>query len=266
MKDERPLDCVRQQITGVDRPRSSESGASTYDAPLPSQRRVPVPAGVLVLLAIELTFGALYMADVIASAPALPRVSLTNLDHETNIPMWFSTMQWWTLALVLASIAWSRWQRGPSLACWAFVGASALAAFLSLDEAALLHERVAQRVDAHLFDRRGTVVAHSGIWMFVVLPPMAFVAIVMAIGAWPVLRSDRRAFKIGLGGAVLFVFSAAGVEFLANFVLSIPYAYNVCVTIEELGEMFGVTLMLWSACRYARACGVSVSLAPPALT
>lgn len=219
------------------------------------------PWPVLGLFAVELLFAALHLTS--AWYPRAPFFQWTarmwHLDLEANPPAWFSSIQLWAIATILGVAAWREFAP-RRLAWWALAVAAFGFAFLSADEAAMLHERIGALTDRAIGPREGSGFDRTGFWMFVLAPPAVAAAATIAWGAWAYLRLDRVALAIGVAGAMLFVGAAAGVEAASNrFPPGQGNLYSVLV--EELGEMMGATLMLWATCRYARR--IDLRLAPP---
>ena len=94
--------------------------------------------------------------------------------------------------------------------------------------------------------------SRTGIWALLLGPPLA-----AALG-WVVwvlrsrLRDAPRARRLLLAGAVVFLASAVGLELASNFVRTWPLQ-AVQHAVEELGEMAGVTLLVWGAHELLRA-------------
>ena len=226
------------------------------------ERKTP-PYWVLLLLAGHLLLAGLYLFCQWIGRDT-PLTGLTDLDGEAVLPSWWSSIQLFVVAQVWAFVAYTRWQAGR-LAGGA-VEAGLLAALflgLSADEAASLHERVAHHLDAWLLPggERGGLIAVTGVWLFV-LGPIALA--VLGTLFWRLSRlTGWRAGKLLLIGLVVFIGGAAGVELFANFADKGggSMLYPLQVTLEELLEMTGVTLILWGS---VTACQAITPHAAPA--
>ena len=129
---------------------------------------------------------------------------------------------------------------------------------LSLDETALLHERLG--IIVLPYDRReGTLFAEGGAWMML-LVPAAIVgpAVLWRLGLRDYLRAAPvAALRMGLGLG-LFVAGAAGVELLRGVSVG-AWWHPLQVLLEEGLEFLGATLILWGVLDLARALGIRVT-------
>lgn len=168
-------------------------------------------------------------------------VRVLDVNQEAGLPAWFSTLLLFSTAVSLWLLAdrsaltdrsrWVRHERGLALV---FV-------YLSLDEATSLHEQTAAPLrDA--FDLDG-VLSYAWVVLFV---PLVLVVAVLYLG-W--LRSlPLAAARLVVVAGLLYVGGAAGVEMvgagLDDAGQKYTPGYALVVTVEELGEMLGVLLML----------------------
>jgi hypothetical protein len=222
-----------------------------------------MPVVIRALFACELLLGALYAADWAAGRPSWMLTHLVDLDGEGNLPAWFSSMQLLALAMLLALLA------GPVTAwrerrLWPVLALAAVALTLSCDEVAQIHEWVSHRSDALLPGGvRSGLVRVTGAWMFLLVPPVAFV--VMRL--WRTVRwvADghpdlARRYRFGF---LLYLFAVAGLELLVNATRGYPALMATEVLFEELSEMAAVTLLLWATVDLLTARGVRVLFATP---
>src|SRR5262245_51879719 len=91
------------------------------------------------LLQIALILAASHLIVVIGLKPGLALVRLFDLGSESNLPTWFSSLVW--LFAAIAARQCSECETGSLRRAWLLIAAALL--FLSLDEAAMLHERAA---------------------------------------------------------------------------------------------------------------------------
>lgn len=202
------------------------------------------------LVAIELVIVAIYVATALAGSPSQVGV-LFNLDEEANVPAWFSSMQLFSIGLVMLLAAGSPLrgrdgQRGlvTLLGC-GFV-------FLSMDEAAGFHEKVTTVMSRVSWAPRFS--GGHGIWMFVyvVLAAAAVAAlyrpIVRLVRSYPrdVLGVAAGLGILGLGAVGV---EAIGYEFLGdNPTIGLK---TLQVAAEEFLEMLGGSVILVSTVRFA---------------
>jgi hypothetical protein len=124
--------------------------------------------------------------------------------------------------------------------------AAALAAFLSFDEVAQVHELIAHEL-------RHEALPVTGLWPIVLGGAVLGVLVVIYAVGRRTWQSDRVAGAILLAGAGVLIASAAGAELVINLLGPSTADHQAAITVEEFGEMCGGTLMLWGAYRYARA-------------
>jgi hypothetical protein len=136
----------------------------------------------------------------------------------------------------------------PTTRRWPLFALPALCLAMSMDEVAQIHEWLGTKSDALFANgtRRGSLVSETGIWMFLLGPPFLIVVALLWRAFVPFLRGRERVVRLYVVGFVVYVVSALGIEFLANFVRHGGLAAVVQVVCEELGEMLGVTLQIWA--------------------
>jgi hypothetical protein len=224
----------------------SRFGSADLDLPDTSRRpstAIPVllgiAAGSLVILAVAMHFLAALFPD---SAQMSFFEDLFDLNVEANVPTWFSSSLWLGAAALAAWLALTARRDNRS---WAVV--AAIAAYLSLDESATLHERFGES-----FSLATLSVLPDGVWFFYAstVLMLGFLAVVGLGLLRFVLRLPRHA---GLGIIVagfVFVLGAAGFESLGAavsngyFVPSTNGFWLVAIAVEEGLEMLGIILFI----------------------
>ena len=199
----------------------------------------------LFLVCCEIAFVALYAVDQLLGSPIWTIQRLVDLDHEQNIPTWFSVIQLFFIGLLITLKAFRRQPgRDPSrplllLAAGAFV-------FLSLDEAASIHESVTQAL-LHI-EQLPRFEGDHGMWI-----PIygGLILLALAIGL-PGIRlmwaHHRAALLVAGGGAGVFVFGAVGLEIISyQYLTPGTPMYALEVGVEEFLEMLGASLMLYGS-------------------
>lgn len=219
----------------------------------PAPFRSGAPPAVLVLFALDVAFVTGYLAHVAMGEPSAIWKAILDVNGEWNPPAVYSAAQ----LAVLAAGLWA-FDRGEAAATRAervaLLALPGLALFFALDELAQIHEGLGTLSDRLLpgGTRERTIVSRTGIWALLLGPPLA-----AALG-WVVwvlrsrLRDAPRARRRLLAGAVVFLASAVGLELASNFVRTWPLQ-AVQHAVEELGEMAGVTLLVWGAHELLRA-------------
>jgi hypothetical protein len=181
---------------------------------------------------------------------------LVRLGEESNIPTWYSSGQLLLIALLLVPLA-VRDVRLRAPRSWFFVLIPAFFALLSLDEAAMLHERLGDWVQAEAHVGEGL---RTGPWMFVYGPLVGALLLAVVHAARPYLRERRGVLRLLGVGVVAFGVAAVGFEFAGNFVPEGSLAQKGLGFLEEVGEMAAATVLMWGALEVVRLEGVKVML------
>ena len=213
------------------------------------------PVLVRVMFALDLLMGLLYfiarrLRDVIGK----PLLNFFDLNGETNLPSWYSAGQLALIGGLLVAFAAAELRRGAR-AAWAVMLAGAAFLFLSLDETTSLHENFGYWLD-HMRHRRDTMLHVTGYWMLVCAPLFLGALVLVGFGARRYLRGRQPVVVKFIAGAALYIAAAAGVEVLSNFVAPQGTAARALVLLEEMGEMFGATMMLWGVWELTHSHGV----------
>ena len=98
--------------------------------------RIPLP--IRCFFAADLAVGAFYVANLAAGRPWQKLNLFLDLDHEGNLPAWFSSLQWATVAALFAYVAYET-KRRKHPASAALLLLAGLFLFLSMDEASSVH-------------------------------------------------------------------------------------------------------------------------------
>ncbi len=173
-----------------------------------------------------------------------------DLNTEGNVPTYFSALQLAFAALILMTIARAKHASGdPYARHWSVL--CGIFAFLSVDEATQLHERLREPMLA-LFDL-------TGVWGYAWFIPYG--TLVAAF-----LFAYRRFFMhlpphirmLFASACAVYVGAAIGVELAQlHFVVSTGYGDRgplyaaLCYSLEECAEMLGVALLVYGVLRYA---------------
>jgi hypothetical protein len=170
-----------------------------------------------------------------------------DLDGEGNVPAWYSSMKLLAVGLCLYLFGRLILQK-DRLAGWLILGASALFAYLSLDEGAVLHEKFGNRLTLLAtggVGRTDTPFEITGLWMVFFGPPLLLALVGGIVFLRRRLSIPYGVFAKALAGALIFVIAAGPGDILVNYVTG--DAHIIQTAVEELGEMVGVTLILWAA-------------------
>lgn len=172
---------------------------------------------------------------------------LFDLDAETTIPAWFSSIQLFVLGGVLF-LASKNNQRKQHLPSALLLAGSVFFIFLSADEGAAIHEKMTD-VAVNLNIKWMLFKGDHGAWISVYF----LLAMVALIFVSPYLRKlwihFRRETGIALFGLLVFVMGGIGFEIISYLFLRADETarlYKMEVACEEFFEMSGVSIMLYA--------------------
>ena len=211
---------------------------------------------LLSLIVFEIILAALYLFDALYLKESSWTIhSLFNMDAESTIPAWFSSIQLFIVGLFLMFACDKKENENAiSVTLVRTVGVGFV--FLSADEAAELHEKisfVAAEIMSWLpmFTEKG-----HGTWIVLYIVAGVIAALLMyrsIMNAWKYFRNEMVFVVIG---ACFFVLGAIGIESI-HFIYKLDIGnnyytlYRITVLIEEFMEMAGVSIMLYGVVLYA---------------
>lgn len=183
-----------------------------------------------------------------------------NLDGENNIPSWYASTTLLFCAGLLGLIGYVR-HKEQAQRSRQWLGLAAIFLYLSMDEAASLHEMVNPLARAFL-DRVGVSIGYlhySWVVFGIVVVPIIGLSYVRFLQALPIATS----IQFGLAG-VVYVGGAVGIEMFGGNVVSQggldTMSYAILVAVEEGLEMFGIVLFTYAVLSYARQSDIVASL------
>ena len=174
-------------------------------------------------------------------------VPMFSLDGESNLPAWFSGGILAFSALLLLITALAERRRGEPWIGW--MGLAVIFAFLSLDEVAVVHERLGWAA-GDLAGAEGTLQEYA--WVAVYLPVVALIGLAylrFLARLAPPIRNGM------LLAALLYVGGAAGIEVLGSpfwndDATQRGWPYLALVGVEETLEMLGIAVFIRTILRY----------------
>lgn len=169
---------------------------------------------------------------------------LFNLDGERNFGAWFSSSLLLLVGVALLVLATRSprpfWPRSTF-----FILGGLGFIFLSADESLSLHESVTKFASIHA-DWMAVFPGNHGAW----IPLYALIGFVCLLSTWRSLllmwRHHRRQSYLATAGAAFYVVGAVVVE-VAGYIGLFRHK-AIQVGLEEMLEMFGITLILVSVC------------------
>lgn len=166
---------------------------------------------------------------------------LLDVNNEGNVPTWFSSGMLLGCALVVAAIAaLVRQAGGPFVMHW--IGLALVLAFLSLDEATVLHERLTTPVAGVIGENARGPLRFAWILPAVTVVGLIGLAYLRFIGHLP-----ARARSLLRAGAILYLTGAVGMEIAGGIALDELgnwTVYALTTTAEEALEMLGTLTIL----------------------
>lgn len=174
-------------------------------------------------------------------------IPLFHVATEGNITTYFSAILLLIAAVLLGWIGWTIWKAEKASARH-WLGLGAFFAYLSVDEAAALHERLIVPVRE--------ILEVGGLFNFAwVVPGMAVVLLLGGLYLRFFFRLPRRSRLLFALAAVLYVGGAIGMELLGGAhheVYGETAVYSAMTTVEETMEMAGVIVFIHGLLLYAR--------------
>ncbi len=203
---------------------------------------------VRVFFVTDLVLGAAYVINFLAGAPSWTLTVLVDLNEEGSLPSWYSSMQWFCVAMLLGFFARRNFERSQPRS-WLLLALPLLFLALSMDEIVQIHEVLGAKTDALLpaASRESSPFPRTGIWMFVIGGPFLVVFGVMMLCLRQYFRASPGAFGKIVSGMAIMLAGALGIEVLANFVGADPIYDLLQTTAEEMMEILGATVVLWGS-------------------
>jgi hypothetical protein len=177
-------------------------------------------------------------------------VDLFSVDVEGNVTTWFSAAL--LLAIGLVALAIAAEQRRQQQACWRrhWIALGLIFVYLSVDEAARLHERATPLLKQ--------VVEASGVLVHVWVVLGAPLVLLFALAYLPFLRAlPRRIGRLLALAGVTFVAGGLGMELVGSWLISgnhfffAPYVW--ATSVEELLELLGASVCLYALALHAES-------------
>jgi hypothetical protein len=172
---------------------------------------------------------------------------LFDLDGEGNIPSWYAAMKLLSVAVCLYFCGRLILMQ-DRIAGWLILLGAAVFVYLSMDEGAVLHEKIGDRFDTLLTGGGGaanTPFHITGMWMLFLAPPLFVALIAGVVFLRKRLGISTDIFIKAIAGIVIFILAAGPGDIVLNYVTG--EAQTIQIAMEEFGEMVGVTLILWAA-------------------
>lgn len=175
-----------------------------------------------------------------------------NFDREANLPTWFSS----SMLLVSSLLLWiiTRSEGITYKKHWSFL--SYIFLFLSLDEAATVHEEIGEFV----LYTTGPVFSLTWLGLY----PYVFIALLLSYTYTKYLFSLSKRFRfLFVVSGFVFCLGALGFEGLSNLNFNddeLNYPYIFLFTVEETLEMIGVSTFIYALLEYMEEHGIELAI------
>ena len=178
--------------------------------------------------------------------PLLLVLDLFSVNLEDSIPTWFSVLILFIASVLLSVIALGKWQSKDRYRLhWA--GLAGVFLYLSMDEGAVIHEILADALQAE-FDTSHYL--YFG-WQIVAIPLVVIFGLLYLRFVFQLPARIRNLFILS---AVIYVGGAIGVESISanQYYIDdgVSLTYLVIATVEEFFEMMGIIIFIYSLLIY----------------
>lgn len=200
-----------------------------------------IPLIVRLFLLADIAVCLLFLGNVAIGRPWAKLHVFLDLDHEGNLPAWYSSMQWAAVSgLMVFSGAQKR--RLGKAAGLPLLLLGALFLFFSMDEVAQVHENLTEGINGKFLKEYAINMYY---WLILLGLPV-FVVL------WRFGMTIRSAFERAPGSLKFYLLGVT--IFAAGAFVTEPALYIIGLTkippglilLEEAMEMLGVTFLLWS--------------------
>lgn len=205
---------------------------------------------LFILIAIEIFFAVVFLTFSFLGDPLWIIDRLFNLNGEKNLPALFSSIQLFSVGIILLVIA--RQPRKlllPSTIFLSILGAGFI--FLSIDEAFSIHESIT-RMLKHI-DWIPRFKGDHGIWIPLYLSLIPIFLSIFYKNFFAMWNQSKKETILVTSGLGLFLLGAVGMEVIGYQFLTTantPILYILEIAIEEFLEMFGISLVLYGVILY----------------
>lgn len=223
-----------------------------------------VPIFILAFFIADLGLVCLYGFDLLIGSPFELVTKMLDLGGEENIPTWYASSQLFCIGLLTAVFAWSQWHnRRPT--SWLLLALPFSFFVLSMDETCGLHEWIGMKTDVLLpgGSREDTAFSVTGIWVLVLGIPVLTGLLCVVYFVREYLFKVKGVFTMLIWGFGCFLGLSLTLELASNLTVFDSPAYRFLMTLEELCEKVGATIILWAFWKLLRGYGYSLTVQDP---
>ncbi len=217
------------------------------------------PKGVLAKLLYCIAF--LLLANIVAIILRLcfgyyycyGLVPMFDLDSEMNVPTFYSSLTLVFASVLLATIAFCHKKAKSSY--WPWAGLAIIFLFLSLDEFCSIHERFEAPVLRLLKTSGLFTLAKIFFYAWVIPYGIVLIAFSMVYAKF-LVNLPRKTMLLFIASAAIYVSGTIGMEILGGIQDRLygqaNLAYMLLSTVEEMLEMLGIALFIYTLLAYIR--------------
>lgn len=180
-------------------------------------------------------------------------LDLFSVNAEETIPTWYATLLLFVAAILLAFIAAiKKREKDPYFRHW--LGLAVIFLYLSMDEGAVIHEIFSDPLQVRLHTTGYLTFA----WVIVFVPLVILMALVYLRFLFHLPLRTRNLFMVSgllyVGGAVVVEAISANLWYIDN---GVSFPYLMIATVEELLEMLGVVVFIFTLLSYVTTAQVT---------
>lgn len=223
-----------------------------------------LPPLIVCLFAVDVLLVLLYIFNFIIGEPFRLFTKFLDINDEQNLPTWFSSIQLFLTAILFGIFGYGKFKSGDKDS-WVLISLPVVFVILSIDEVVQVHEYLGGVVDRVLYFKRHGMFNATGLWMLVIGIPVLLLLLFLGTKLSIYLKDRPDVLRRYMVGVLIFLGSALGIEFFTNFTVS-KTARVIQASFEELGEMVGVTFIVWASWDLLRSHNFRLVITDPAKT
>ena len=211
-----------------------------------------IPLVVIFLLLVDLVICFVYLADNLTGKPFEIVTRLFNLNSESSISTWYSSIKYFCIFILSALFCFYQIKRNTINLY--LLALPAIFILMSADEIVQMHEWFGLKSDYwfSMGNRRATPFPMTGIWMFVLGLPFLIFFLFYTYTLKKYFSVNQSSINKLIIGMIVMLTGALGFELLSNFI-DVRYLF-IEVLFEEGLEMIGATIMLWAVYELVEDC------------
>lgn len=221
-----------------------------------------MPKFIVCFFIFDVTVVLLYLVDWGLGHPFWKFTLWVDLDSEQNIPAWYSSMQLFLVACFWAVFTYGKFDKKDKVS-FVLPVLTLVFVVLSMDEIIGIHEWAVFKGAVWMSTGKlagGTIkdgvlmasedeplnlflLANLGIFLLAI--PFLLFMTGLVFGIRRYVNGNPRVIRKYLAGVIMLALSAVGFDIITGFVPATDVTFVLALCCEELGEMAGVTFILW---------------------